>query len=401
MILEQTLHDAIGRLQEIYGVVPKSLPRALADRKPVPGFVQVITGVRRCGKSTAMLQMRTKRGAARSVFMNFESPLLDGFAVGDFTRLDHVLRDLKCERLFLDEVQALPRWEILVRQLLDLGLQVTVSGSNASLLGRELGTKLTGRHLSDELFPFSYGEFLAYTRRAASDVSLRDYLNRGGFPEYLRSGEETVLASLFNDILFRDIASRHGVRETARLRSLALWLAANIGGRVSAGKLAQPLKIDSSSTILQWFSHLEDAYLFFFVPKFSHSARATLVNPRKVYCVDTGLRQALVVSCQPDEGRLFENLVFLKLRRRHSSIFYFDEGHECDFVVLERDAPKRLVQASWELNDLNLDREKEGLRLAMSFFGLKEGEIVTFHQADEIKVPEGRIHVVPFAAMAD
>lgn len=139
-----------------------------------------------------------------------------------------------------------------------------------------------------------------------------------------------------------------------------------------------------------------DAYLFFFVPKYCDSARAQLVNPRKAYCVDTGLLQAVSTRLVFNDALRFENLVFLALRRKFRELYYFEGGGECDFVAARRHAPVLAVQACVELTTGDLDRELGGVRAAMSRFGLKEGWIVTLSQTDAYKVPEGTVRVVPF-----
>lgn len=360
------------------------------------GFVTIITGVRRCGKSTLMEQRMRTRGDA-TFYLNFESSALAGLELRDAPRLDRVLAASGAEAVYLDEVQQLDGWERYVRTKLDEGLEVVVTGSNASLLARELGTKLTGRHVDCELYPFDYDEYLAFTRSKRGTDSVRSYLDRGGFPAYLASDDERLLESLFEDILVRDIAVRHGVREVDALRRLAAYLVETVGGRMSASRLRQPLAISSTATILKWCEYLSDAYLFDFVPLFSQSVRVQLANPRKCYCVDTGLQHALSATTAPDEARRFENLVYLALRRNCRTVFYFDEGGgECDFIPLVGKRVGCPVQATFALNDETEEREIGGVREAMRRLGRKLGWIVTLEDEDELRFDEGVVKVVPF-----
>ena len=360
------------------------------------GFVTIITGVRRCGKSTLMEQrMRTKGDA--TFYLNFESSALAGLELKDAPRLDRVLAASGAEAVYLDEVQQLEGWERYVRTKLDEGLEVVVTGSNASLLARELGTKLTGRHVDCELYPFDYEEFLAFTHAKRGSASVRSYLDRGGFPAYLASDDERLLESLFEDILVRDIAVRHGVREVDALRRLAAYLVETVGGRMSASRLRQPLAISSTATILKWCEYFSDAYLFDFVPRYSPSVRVQLANPRKCYCIDTGLQHALSATTAPDEARRFENLVYLSLRRSCRTVFYFDEGNgECDFVPLVGKRIACPVQATFALNDETEEREIGGIRDAMRRLKRKLGWIVTLEDEDELDFDEGVVKVVPF-----
>lgn len=360
------------------------------------GFVSIITGVRRCGKSTLMEQ-RLRTAVDRSFYLNLESSSLAGLELSDAPRLDRVIAATGAKALYLDEVQQLDGWERYVRTKLDEGFDVVVTGSNASLLARELGTKLTGRHVDSELFPFDYDEYLAFTHSKRGKESVRAYLERGGFPAYLASHDERLLETLFEDVLVRDIALRHGVRDVDALRRLAAYLVETVGGRLSASRLRQPLSISSTSTILKWCDYFSDAYLFDFVPKFSPSVRIQLANPRKTYCIDTGLQHVLSATTAPDEARRFENLVYLALRRVCRTICYFDEGDgECDFVPILGKKVGCPVQATFSLNDETEGRELGGVREAMRRLKRRVGWVVTLEEEDELGYEEGVVKVVPF-----
>ena len=164
-----------------------------------------------------------------------------------------------------------------------------MSGSNASLLEGEIGTKLTGRHVSKELFPFSFSEYLAFTGKARSPDSADDYVHDGGFPRYLQTHEEIVLQELFDDIVYRDVVVHNKIRDVSAVRELSAYLVENIGCRFTASKMLRPLNVASASTVTQWCEWLEKAYLFFFVPIFSDSEKSRLLNPKKVYCIDTAV----------------------------------------------------------------------------------------------------------------
>ena len=356
----------------------------------------VITGVRRCGKSTVMTQ-RIRREVDPWFYMKFDAPQLVSLELADSARLDKVVEAGGARSLYLDEIHELEGWELFVLEKLDEGYRVCVTGSNASLLKGERAGKLTGRHVSVELFPFSYGEYLSFTHSARGRESVEGYLRDGGFPRYLQTGEESHLVELFDDIVYRDVVIRHGIREISAVARLVAYLSDNPGCRFSATRMLSALGLSNASTVTQWCDWFEDAYLFFFVPKYSDSARSALVSPRKVYCVDTGMLQAVSTRLVFNDALRFENLVFLALRRRFRDIRYFDEGRECDFVATRRHRAAMAVQACAELDSGCLDRELAGLRAAMSRFGLAEGWIVTLGQTDEFKVPEGTVHVVPFA----
>ena len=372
------------------------LPRKVdVSREILKTHALVLTGVRRCGKSTVVTQ-RIRAASDPWFYMKFDAPQLVSIELSDSARLDKVVERSGARRLYLDEVHELDGWELYVLEKLDEGFRVCATGSNASLLKGERASKLTGRHVSVELFPFSYSEFLAFTRKRKGRKSVEEYLETGGFPRYVETREESHLVELFDDIVYRDVVVRHGIREVSAVERLAAYLSENPGCRFSASRMLRPLGVSNASTVTQWCDWFEDSYLFFFVPKYCDSARAQLVNPRKTYCVDTGLLQVVSTRLVFNDAFRFENLVFLSLRRRFRELYYFDEGGECDFVAVRRHAPVLAVQACVELTTGDLDRELGGVRAAMARFGLREGWIVTLGQTDVYKVPEGTVRVVPF-----
>src|SRR5674476_1419848 len=186
-------------------------------------------------------------------------------------------------------------------------------------------------------------------------------MHTGGFLEYVKTGDEEQLTTLFEDVLVRDIVTRYGIKDIKSLHRLATYLLSNIGNRITATKLKQPLSIGATSTILSWFSHLELSYLLFFLPMFSHSTKAQLINPRKIYAIDLGLVNAISNTMTEDVGRKLENLIFLHLRQKYTELYYFDDKGECDFVAMKHGSVIELVQVCYELNPDNLKRELNGL----------------------------------------
>ncbi len=362
---------------------------ALSEIPVADSFATIITGIRRCGKSTLLLQL-LRRDHSDAIYLNFDDIRLSGFEIGDFVRLHKEIAGRGIRVLFFDEIQLIAGWETYVSQLLREGFRVFITGSNASMLSVELGTHLTGRHLSMELFPFSYSEFSQFVQGSAED-----YLHIGGIPEYVKTRIPAVLHTLVDDILMRDIAVRHSVRDVVSLRQLAAYLITNIGNLVSANKLVGMFGIKSASTFLEYFSYLKDAYLMEFVPMFSHSLKAQARNPKKVYVMDLGLYTENAISTSENTGRRFENLVFLHLRRKHKQVFYYKDKGECDFVVQEKERIVAAVQACHTVNDENFQREYDGLVGAMLALGLSEGTIVTFGQSDTFEQDGMTIKMTP------
>lgn len=358
-------------------------------------FALIISGIRRCGKSTLLKQLMEKT-KKKYFFLNFDTARLYTFTSDDFALLDELITEKDYKILFFDEIQVVDGWELFVRQKLDEGYRVVLTGSNATLLSKELGTKLTGRHITKELFPFSYGEFCAFKMLKTGAASFSDYLNSGGFPAFLKEQNIDLHSALLDDIIYRDVAVRHNIKDVHSLKHLVLFLASNVGNLISATKLKQLIGIKSTATILEYLSFFEQSYLIQLVPKFSYSYKVQVANPRKVYFIDSGLQNAVTGSFNNDNGRKLENVVFWELRRLQKELFYYNEnGKECDFVVCRNKAVEQVMQVCYELNTDNERREIDGLIDAMDFFKTAEGIILTFAQEDVISHGNKRIKVIP------
>lgn len=394
MILKHEIEQAFQAQQAYLQIRNNIIDRGFtAQFKPSGHHIEVISGIRRCGKSTLMKQIM-QHYHQKTAYFNFEDARVFGFEVGDFTKLDEVIGH-NVDAYFFDEIQNVASWEVFVRQLHERNEKVYITGSNATLLSKELGTRLTGRHIRHELFPFSYQEFLRYKQLEADSGSFSQYLMKGGFPEYLDTDNPELLQNMLKDIVFRDIAIRYSIRNTASLMDITLFLLSNIGKEFSYNKLRKTFQLGSANTVSDYLSWLGDAYLLFFLPKFSWSARSIAANPRKVYAIDNGLVNANTLSFRDDRGRLLENAVFMHLRQKKVSLFYFRDQHECDFVVFENKQCKCLIQVCELLNQDNIHRETEGLKEAMAFFKMKEGYVLTLDQKDILRTDSQTIHIMP------
>jgi predicted AAA+ superfamily ATPase len=395
MITQKELNNIIDSQQNVFKAKITKVEREILSKiSVIPGFANIIMGIRRCGKSTLMLQL-LKKESDQLIYLNFEDIRLVGFDQSDFLRLEQVIKGKHIKILYFDEIQLVDKWEIFAHQLLNEGYQVFITGSNASLLSKELGTHLTGRHLSLELMPFSFNEFLAFHEEKPTSINLSRYLKVGGMPEYVKYEEPQILMNLINDILFRDIAIRHGIRDVETLKKLTVYLISNIGRLVSANKLTDVFGIKSATTILEYFGYLSDSYLVEFLPIFSYSIKTQNRNPKKVYTLDNGIAETISLSFSEDEGRKLENLVYQHLRRKGLEIYYFKDKKECDFVVREKNSITHLIQVCYDLSMNNQQREINGLLEAMSYFDVSRGTIVTFDQKDEFIFDDKTIEVIP------
>lgn len=391
-LIKQVVDEQHSRIILYDGGLERESLHGLPD---VSSHALIISGIRRCGKSTLLNQLIKSR-YEDAFFINFDDPRLFEFEINDFQILDLHIKENKAKTLLFDEIQVINGWEIYVRQKLDEGYKVIITGSNASLLSQELGTRLTGRHLSKELFPFSYREFNNFYRLESNSESLQKYLKTGGFPEFVKTENPDILTTLFEDILYRDIAVRYGIRDVQSLKKLAVYLISNAGNLVTATKLTKVFSIKTAATILEYFSFLELSYLINFLPKFSYSIKAQLINPRKIYVIDPGIISTCSTTFTGNLGHILENVIYWHLRQKNYELYYFNEnGRECDFIVFDNQKAIQIIQVCYELNHENTEREVLGLSEAMKFFNLESGTILTLNQEDQMIRNGKMISVIP------
>src|SRR3989338_1439210 len=374
MLTKEVLKEVIISQREILHFLDEGTVRDKeSEIKIEDSFALIITGVRRCGKSTFLNQILKKQ--KKGYYLNLEDPRLEGFELSDFNKIEIIMNELYGERgiYFFDEIQNIEKWEKFIRYLIDKKERIIITGSNASLLSRELGTKLTGRHLQIELFPFSFREFLDMQKGNPSVKSFEEYLNKGGFPEYLKKENPTILHELLSDVVMKDIAVRFGIKNTSILNKIAIYLISNVGKEFSYNSIKKMFEIKSVQSVIDYISYFENAYLIFNVPRFSYSYKQQQVNLKKVYSIDNGFSYANSASFSKDKGKMLENIVFLGLRRKFKDIFFFKEKNECDFIV----------------------KQKEKIIKALGKFNLNKGLILTHKQEDEFKIKNKKIKVLP------
>ncbi|HBF95120.1 MAG TPA: ATP-binding protein [Porphyromonadaceae bacterium] len=387
---------AKGQKNEAFSEAETVTDRTLMPDLPnISTHALILSGIRRCGKSTLLRQF-VRRNFKDVFYLNFEDVKLYGFDIKDFVLLDRVIDETGLRVLYFDEIQIIDGWELYIRQKLDQKFQVIITGSNASLLSAELGTKLTGRHITKELFPFSYTEYLDFRGWDANGESLSAYLTEGGFPDYLKQKLPEILDFLIEDILNRDIIVRYGLKDGGAIKKLCSYLFANNGTLVVPSKLTSAVGVKSNTTILNYFSYFENSYLIAMVPKFDWSAKAQMLSAKKMYVIDPGLVQVGSTSFSRNIGHLLESVVFWHLRRKTKEIYYFNENNkECDFVVRMKDKTMQVIQVCWELTLENQEREISGLLEAMQFFKTDNGIIVSANSTDTIRTELGLVSVMP------
>lgn len=368
----------------------------------------ILTGVRRCGKSTLLNQiMKSKSGWC---YVNFEDERLLDFEAQEFEMLNEVLIESygSSKIYFFDEIQNVDKFETFVRRLQDEGKKIVITGSNASLLSKELGTRLTGRYKSFEVYPFSFTEFLIFKNItftnndfyiAEKKIKLQnlfeEYLFSGGFPEYLKNEDQDYIRTLYENILYKDIIVRYSIKKEKLMKELVNILATNATCKFTYNSLKKTLGIGNAITVKEYISYMSNSYLFFELLKFSHSLRQQLSSPRKIYLIDQAFNKVCGLNFTPNKGRNLENAVFVELKRENKEIYYYSNKTECDFLVKEGNIISKAIQVSYMLDETNREREINGLIDAMNALKLKEGLIITFEQTEDIEIEDKRIKVLP------
>ena len=361
--------------------------------KPLKKFALIITGLRRSGKSTLLRQYLNNKKPI--YYLHFEDLRLSSFESSDFTKLDSLFEETlgKNGIYFLDEVQNIAGWEVYVRSLVDSGKEVYVTGSNSSLMSKELGTRLTGRHISEELYPFNFSEFCLAKKRKESLKLFDEFLVSGGLPEYVLQEDVRILESLVKDIIYKDVLVRHRIREEAIVERLVSYILSNIGTEISYNKIKTLMGVGSPNTIISLMDALEDAYFIFTINTFDYSLKKQLRNMRKVYCIDNGFITQTSLQFSKNLGRLLENLVFVELKRRGYTIFFHKDKGECDFIIKKKNLGA--IQVCYELNSDNQQRELNGLVEGMKKINVTQGIIITHHQDDFFEIDNMKVKVIP------
>lgn len=276
------------------------------------------------------------------------------------------------------------------------------------MLSKELGTHLTGRNISMELYPFSFKEFLIFNKKEIDEINrltsierakikklFLEYLEKGGFPEYLHTEKPEYLKSLYVNILYRDIITRYNLRTEKALKITAHFAASHIGKELSFNNLKNLTGLTSATTIKEYFHYLENSYLAFLISRYNPSLKKQIYYNKKVYFIDSKLADIVGFRFSEDKGRILENTVFLQLKRNNKEVYYHKEKKECDFLIKEGNNIIRALQVTWMLDHANEKREIEGLLEALSSYHLDEGTILTYDQEHRIKKNGKQITVVP------
>lgn len=407
--------------------LPTPVPRTKVFSE-IKGKADVVIGMRRSGKTwfcfqkiNHLIQKNIPRN--QILYLNFEDERLLGFTVSNFQEILDVYygkfpenKDKPCY-FFFDELQGIHQWELFIRRLLDSeNVQIFITGSSSKLLSTDIATSLRGRSLTTEIFPFSFQEFLRYhglfadTPRtfgsktaAILRKAVKEYFQNGGFPEVQNidpSIKTEILQGYIDTVLLKDVIERHRVNNITAIKHLVRTLMHSSGRKFSINKFYNTLKSMSvkctKNNLYAYLDHLTDAFVFYRAPIHSRSEKSRMINPVKIYTIDTGLLNAMTFQNSSDAGLILENMVFMHLRRNNYQIEYVTtkKGFEVDFFArhpITNDV--KLIQVCRQMSDpKTFDREYRGLQSAMAELSIPSGAIVTWD--DEARL-DTNINAVP------
>lgn len=384
--------------------------------------IVLITGVRRSGKSSLMRLICDDIVASMSVplsnilYLNFDDERFVDFKVDDFELLYESFLELESPNgrkyLFFDEIQNIKGWERWLNRLYEFeDVKIFVSGSNASMLGSEISTVLTGRNRQVVNWPFSFREFLRlrkynfekndiYLREKRVEIKkmLREYFELGGFPEVLKNNDPTLLEQYYRDILYRDIIARYSIKHIKEIKELSLFLASNIGTIHSYRSMQSAIGAKSITTIKNYLELLAEVFLFRYTDIFDYSVKRQIYNPSKVYCVDAALSSSIGFTFSQNKGHIYENIVYIELLRRKSDIYYWKskKGKEVDFIIKRGLKATEAIQVCFSLDDEKTrQREFQALVEAKNDIGIESLTVITDDEDGNINIDGADIKITP------
>jgi len=403
-ILAVQQREREGKLREPY------IERDVSLKGQGSPLIKVITGPRRAGKS--FFAMHVLQAGGHFGYVNFDDERLISLSDYDevVTAIDTIYHAPRT--LLLDEVQNLSKWELFVNRLARQGYDLVITGSNAHLLSSEFSTHLTGRYMETVLFPFSFREYLRWRGTDQTvlekENALALYARSGGFPEPLLRNldHRDYLSLLFDSVIYKDIVKRRRVRNPSSIEDLAHYLLSNISTEYSFTTLSRITRVQSVHTVKKYLGYLEEAFLFFSIPRFSYRVREQIAGNRKIYCIDNGFISARAFRHSEDYGHLFENLVAISLRRQELTgnirLFYWKnaQGEEVDFVVQRGNEVVALIQVCADPTEQKTrDREvrallKAGRDLSCKALYVLNEKVESVEELEWFGI-SGTIHSVP------
>jgi uncharacterized protein len=370
----------------------------------------IITGVRRCGKSTLLLQIMNKYYKDKFYFLRFADERLSDIQIEDYQKIHEIFQANfnKSNIFFFDEIQGKPNWDKFVNRLYETGNKFYITGSNSELLSKEISTYLTGRHLDVELYPFSFKEYLNYKKINTDyrytknlikiEKELNNYLKIGGFPQVVVENNLALLEEIYEDIINKDILLRYNLNEVSIFKKIALFLISNVSKEFSYNSIKKMYNLGNSDTVRNYIFYLTNSYLLLELPKYDYSLKKQETYAKKIYAIDTGLINKMSFNFSENIGRLYENLVFIELKRRNKNIYFWKSqlNYEVDFINVSKNKVTDALQVVYDLSDLKTkEREVRGLLSCLNEFKLNKGIIITKNLEKEEKIDNKIIKYIP------
>lgn len=387
-----------------------------------------IPGVRRCGKSTLMeitINALYGQGVPREniLWLGFDDERLKNM---DSDELDEVITaymemfpdvPLKDVYMFFDEIQLIKDWEYFILRLYKTYCKnIYICGSNATMLSTELSSALRGYPLEFETYPLSFNEYCRFKNisttcvreqdRARLKTAFEEYNKESAFPEIVLTATKTeqlkLLHGYFDTMLLKDLAEHYKISNTSMLRYFVKRIMANLTKPTSINAIyndikSQGLKISKNDLYL-WANYICDIFMFVRIPKYDRSLVREQKSLDKYYCIDNGMRDAVLMPQSNDNGKKLENNVLLQLYRTrfpYDKISYYQEDCECDFVVQRNDEVIRLIQVTWDMTDEETrEREISGILKASAMTGCDNMLIITNDEEGSIIKDGKRIDIV-------
>ncbi len=383
--------------------------------------IYAIIGPRRSGKTfflfSIMDDLKRKNLSDKLFYINFEDERLADIETEDLQKILDAYFELYPDNIhqktyfMFDEIQNAPNWQKFIRRLYDTGnCEIYITGSSAKLLSKEIATELRGRTFNYEIFPFSFQEFLlAHDMKLTKNIAYSEqrykikekftlYLQQGGFPETIHLEPELkykIMQSYIDLVMFKDVVERYNISRPHVLLNLVRYLINNVGREFSVHRYFKLLKSQGikigKDYLYVLLEYLSDTYYFFFVEKYSSAMKSRMVAPKKIYLIDNGIFTYMSKTLTQVLGWLYENLVFITLKRLGHEVYYYKGNYECDFIGLKE---KKVLPVQVSL-DVNNEREKKGLLEAMEELKVNEGYILNDDVAREEEVEGKVIRYVP------
>ena len=304
-------------------------------------LIKIVSGIRRCGKSVFIYNLLKDKKFA---YMNFDDERLYNLNTDNILSSFYEIYGKDFKIIFFDEIQNLDKWELFVNRLHRAGFNLFITGSNSKLLSRELATHLTGRHITVELFPFSFREYLnaidfkeengTTKARGILKKEFRKYLDDGGFPEIIVENEnpKIYITELYRKIIERDIVQRYDISYKKTFREISMNLISNPARKVSYNKIKNQFSLGSEHTVKNYLSYLEESYIIFLLNRFSFKPVEIEKSEKKVYVIDSGFISKASIKFREDFGAVYENMAAIELQRRKSFLnnmefFYWKKTH--------------------------------------------------------------------------